>query len=461
MRTLAARTDAVSALVTTLVIAGATAAAGQTAPTDFARAIEVTAPGPQPIARVTLPETVYTTSVKPGLADLRVFNRAGTAVPHALRRPPQPAPDAETAVSAPIFPLFESPRGDRQQLTQVAIGPRGAVVQLQPAPRQGAVLVAYLVDASTVEGPLARLSLQWESPASESFAAPVSVEGSYDLNSWQPLVSATVARLLSGDQELRRGDIELGGRRARYLRLSWPRALENVRLMGVKVQRESAVPPPPITWTVRSASAGPGGAAEFDTGGRIPVEQLDLELVDAVNAAEAALVTFSSRAEPDAPWQQVRREVVYAVTQGGRTLASPPLRIAPTTDRYWRVEVARAGGWAAGRVPRLKLGWYPDELLFLTQGGGPFTLAYGSARATAEAAPIEALLRGTENASLDDRVQRATLGPSRELGGATALTEPKSYRRVGLWAVLVLAVAGLAALVFRVARDIGSGAPRS
>ncbi len=447
-----------TALLAIVAAGRATVAAAQTAPSDFAQGIEVAAPGAQPIARVMLPERVYTTAVKPGLADLRVFNRAGNVVPHTLRRPPLPAPNTETAVSVPFFPLFETPGGDRQ-LTEVAIGPRGAVVQLRAAPRPGAVRVAYLVDASTVDGPLTRASLEWESPAAETFLASVDVDGSYDLNTWQRLVpSATIARLLSGRRELRQGDIELGGRRARYLRVSWPKSMAAVRLTGVRVQREGAVPAPPITWTVRTATTGPAGAAEFDTGGRIPVEHLDLELVD---QAEAALVAFSSRPGPESPWQRVRQEVVYAVTQGGRTLASPALRIAPNTDRYWRVEVAREGGWAAGRVPRLKLGWYPDELLFLTQGGGPFTLAYGSVRAQAAAAPIEALLRGTGNAGLEERVQTATLGPWRELGGAAALVEPRSWRRAGLWAVLILAVAGLAALAFRLSRDMGTSAPRS
>lgn len=439
-------------LVTSMAAGLVTAAAAQPVPTDFARGIEVLAPGAQPIARVTLPEGVYATAIKPGLADLRVFNRAGSVVPHALRRPPLPAPDAEAAVSLPIFPLFESPRGN-QPLTQVAIGPGGAVVQLRAAPRQGAVRVAYLVDASTIEGPLARASLEWESPATATFLASVDVAGSNDLNTWQPLISsATIARLSSGNRELRQADIELGGRRARYLRVSWPTSLDDVRLTGVRVRRESPVPAPPITWTVRTASAAPGGIAEYDTGGRIPVEHLDLELMD---QAEAALVTFSSRPDPESPWQRVRQEVVYAVTQEGRTLASPPLRIAATTDRYWRVEVARDGGWASDRVPRLRLGWYPDELLFLTQGGGPFTLAYGSAGAEAAGAPIEALLRGTDDAGLQGRVQSATLGPARELGGAAALVAPRSWRRAGLWTALMLAVAALAALAFRLAREMG------
>jgi hypothetical protein len=453
MRTRVARAGANAALATALVVTGTATAAAQAAPADFARGIEITAPGPQPIARVTLPETVYTTSVGPGLADVRVFNSAGTAVPYALRRPPAPAPDAQAAVSMPIFPLFESPHGGDRQLTQVAIGPRGAVVQLRSAATHGAVRVAYLVDASAVEGPLARLSLQWESPAGETFLASVDVDGSYDLSRWTPLVSsATIARLSSGNQELRQADIELGGRRARYLRLSWPKSLASVRLTEVRVQREGAVPAPPITWTARAAITRAEGAAEFDTGGQIPVEHLDLELVD---QSEAALVTFSSRPGPQSPWRQVRQEVVYAMTQGGRRMASPPVRIARTTDRYWRVEVARDGGWAAGHVPRLKLGWHPDELLFLTQGGGPFTLAYGSARVEAAPAPIETLLRGTSDADLGDRVQNASLGPSRELGGAAALTAPRSYRRIGLWAVLIAAVVALAALTLRVAREMG------
>ena len=58
-------------------------------------------------------------------------------------------------------------------------------------------------------------------------------------------------------------------------------------------------------------------------------------------------------------------------------------------------------------------------------------------------------------------MQTATLGPARQLGGADALVEPRSWRRAGLWAVLILAVAGLAALAFRLSRDMNTSAPRS
>src|SRR5690606_23405770 len=66
------------AMMTTFAFFGAAVFAAGQQPTllEFARGTEIAAPGSEPVARVTLPEHVYTTSVKSGLADLRVFNRA-------------------------------------------------------------------------------------------------------------------------------------------------------------------------------------------------------------------------------------------------------------------------------------------------------------------------------------------------------------------------------------------------
>ncbi len=462
----------------------ATPVRGQSVPTDFAKGIDVGTTGVGAIVRVVLPDDVYATVTRSDLADLRVFNGAGEAVPHALRHVPPPAVSDAEAVSVPVFPLYQVPT-DRNLLTQVAIGPSGAVLSVRPAPEAQNVVVAYLVDASTVKTPLARLSLEWESAAGSTFLTRIDVEASDDLNRWRMVVpAAAVARLQYDQRELTQSDIDLPGVRARYLRLAWPKALAAVTLKAVRLRPQGVAAPPEIRWTTRTGVlAEPGGAVEYEAGGRLPVEHVDVEFAD-----QTDLASVSIRARPDtsAEWRRVYSGVFYALAQSGERLRSAPARIAPAADRYWRVEAdseasseansatnsetssaassatrreaSREGGWKADRLPRLKLGWYAHELVFLARGQGPYTLAYGSAVAVAAGAPLEALLAGLGTGA-GDRITPGTVGPPRLLGGDRALTPaPRSvpWRQIALWSVLLAAVVGLAVMVLRASREMGS-----
>ena len=102
------------------------------------------------------------------------------------------------------------------------------------------------------------------------------------------------------------------------------------------------------------------------------------------------------------------------------------------------------------------VGWYPHERVFLAPGTPPFTLAYGSARASATHAPIDVLLAKLEGDSPASQVPVATLDQPRSLGGADALRPAPPVRRFILWAILVVAVGALALLARRAFRDTRS-----
>lgn len=437
-------------------VAWASAAAAQVSPNDFARGFDVRLTSQQPVAQLILPEPVYMGVVRPDLRDLRVFNGAGEVVPHALRRVAEPARREADAVDVPVFPLRGKP-GESGASTRVSVAVGGAVVNVQDAQVAGDTVVAYLLDVSRLDVPLATLRLAWEAPADRTFLVRVNVDGSGDLASWSSIAQAApVARLLSGDRELAQAEVDLHGQRAKYVRVSWPADLAGVRLTGARITPQAEAPAAPIAWAVRSgvASDEVRGAVEFDTGGALPVERLALEFVD---ANEVAQVTLFARPDEKAPWRRVADGAFYSVTQNGGTVTSPPLPIAPASDRFWRVEVTKDGGWPAGRLPRVRFGWYPHELLFLVRGSGPFTLAYGSATVDEATAPLDVVLRDRDGRPIADRVQAAALGEARELGGQAALTPPRPWRQSALWAVLGLAVVALAVLALRAAREMGRG----
>ena len=431
-----------------VLLASAHASWAQVGPNDFARGIEVTTTEAGAIFRVTLPRDVYATATSARLDDVRVFNADGAAVPITIRRA-IPAGDTSLA-AAPHFPMYSPLASSGQTSAQVRLDAQGAVVEVTGAAASGQTLSSYLIDVSGVEAPLAGLSLTWQVREDASFLAHLRVEGSDDLNRWQTLVpSAAVARMRHGDFTVTQSAIELSGVRARYLRLSWPLELREVTLQDVQVRTQTAAPPQEPRWEALTPSIVPDmpGLASFDAGARLPVERVDVEFADATGAAQ---VTISSRADASAPTVARYTGLFYSLSEADTRLTNAPARIALTTARYWTIETMRDGGWGA-RPPRLKLGWIPQELWFVAQGPGPYTLAYGSARVGPTDAPVAALLAALDDSR--DRLHEASLGSPFDLGGAAMLAAPRSWRRELLWGALVLAVIVLGAFALRLIRN--------
>ena len=432
-------------------------ASGQPAMADFARGAQIQLSGRGPVVRLVLPESVYTTVTRQDLADIRVFNRAGDTVPHALRHAQAPQAATTTLVGVPFFPLRrETP--DETVLTQVAVGPGGAIVEVRGGTPPSEETVGYLLDTTSVKVPIDRLSLEWDAPPGTTFLARVSVDASDDLTLWRSVATGTaIARLQYGDRQLTQADIDLSNAAlstsgVRYLRLSWPKELAAIRLTGARLRPRGAAPAPEVTWTTRTGRpGGTAGVAEYDTGGRLPVEYVDIDFADDTDVAS---VVVRSRAGPEAEWQHVYDGAFFTAIREGTRVHNSPANVGLNTDRYWQVETTSQEGWPPGRAPRLRLGWHAHELLFVPKGDPPFTLAFGSVRAENAAAPIEALLTGLGTPEALARPEAATLAEIRDLAGGAALAEPRPIRRIVLWTVLVAAVLALGALVARAARDM-------
>jgi hypothetical protein len=136
----------------------------------------------------------------------------------------------------------------------------------------------------------------------------------------------------------------------------------------------------------------------------------------------------------------------------------------------------RGGGLGAG-LPRLQLGWVPQDLVFAARGAPPYTLAFGSSHAMPAAIGIAALVPGYRDADgagasvpagSDGRVAgsdsappiqpvRVELGaplrpvaPPQEQGSATGL----GAVTVALWAALAAGVGLLGWMAWRLQRQM-------
>jgi hypothetical protein len=480
------------ALLSSTAATAAWAQAVDAPPLRHSAPLTVAAPGA--FVRLPLSAEVYARSRDGALADLRVVDAGGVRVPFALlrarpdelghedlRRPvsiyPLPAPAAGETVPANIDLRIE---GGKLLLRSQA----GS--SMAPGPAAPAARPGWLIDLGErkPEDPVPRhIELRWSGPT--EFSAGYRLDASPDLRHWRPAGGGQVMALAGvpgapgATTSLQQPRIALPSDPGRYLRLRWtdaPAAPAVTAADAIAEQPRSRTLDPPATLTL-SASAEPDGptppdaaaarALHLDLGGVLDVRELDLVLPP---GTQVLPMRVQRRNTPDERWADVSAAVAYRIerpeAQGGISL-SPPLSLNLRT-RYLRlVPDDRAPAIDSARtsaIARVQLG----SVVFAAQGTPPYRLLVG-------AAPNVPLADGalplvTLVPQLD--AERARFGRA-ELGAFTEVPEvarqvardeqQAAWRPRLLWAVLLAGVAGLAFMVWRLARGgtaAGSQTPR-
>lgn len=420
-------------------------------PDAFATGFVLTPQAEQPVHVALVPPAVYRTATRADLGDVRVFNAAGEVVPHALYRDAVPGAVRADSVRLPLFPLRGTATDPNRLRVQVERTPEGTLVQVREAPTS-APLRAYVLDASGLDRPVEALQLDWPD-TTRSFVTDVQVEASDDLRQWRPLATATVAALRYAGDTLVRDAIALpGGTGAPYLRLRWAGA--GLPELDAATARTTARAEPDRQWMPLTAISPEPHVYQYDTGGVLPIDRLAVQLPQ---TGTLARTTVASADTPDGPWRTRWRGLLYRLRVDGYDLATPPLVVSQTADRYWRFTVDPSGGGVGGEAPLLEAGWTPERLLFVPRGDGPFTLAVGRAQTEpAGFAPsdILSLLPGEARDRL--LVSTVEVGAGVELGGPARLVAApdRPWGRYAVWAVLALGVVVLAVLAVRLLRQI-------
>ena len=423
---------------------------------DFAYGLRLTAPEKDGLAGVVVPDVVYRHLTQADGGDIRIFRMDGRLVPHLLGRP-RPA-DASIAIKdLPFFPLHNETPGTGSTDVRVRTDASGAVLSISGAPATGGTgpPPAYLIDSSGLPQGLANLVLDWrrERP---NVLIKARLETSRDLIRWHPLLpSVTLSDIRHGEQRLVNRTIMLpsGREQGRYLKLSLLSGADAVTLETVKGVPSPRDQLPPLQWlrAVYRSDQEASGSMQFDSGGRFPVDRIDLQFSQ---TNSLVIGTLQSRDSDRAVWRVHHQGVFYHLQMEDETLRSDPVSVPTTSDRYWKLDIDKRQSSLGNSVPRLMLGWRPQKVFFEAQRGGAYILAYGNRTAPDLPPPPElqeALAAAGGTVSLVD------VGPAVDLGGPSRVQEPSrraSGRMVSLSTLLMGCVLLLAFLAWWAVRRL-------
>lgn len=422
--------------------------AAKAEPTPFMHRFTLELDGRASYYALAVPAAVYAASRRSDLGDVRVFNGAGEPVPYSLDAPM--AHQAPTLRPVNWFPLPPAAANAPAATAGVTIAQDGTLRFTAAAPKAGA-RDADLVDIGPAAQHVGALVVHVRE---ESYQGRVHVDASADLESWRAVADASILKANHNGEHLAQERITLDnlGQRERYLRLRWLGDGPELTSVDVEVYPDETRPSDGARQWREGLVARAGKAAGeylFDTGGAYPVDRLRIDVPQPNTVAQAAVY---SRAKGDAPWREIAHALLFRVAQNGEA-RNPPLEFAPDTDREWRVVVDMRNGGLGNGVPSATVGWQPALLTFVARGAGPFSLGVGNARVASAAQPRGDILVGGDGAQ---SVKAAHLGatlPVDEDEARRAAGDAESARRYVLWGALLLAVAVLAAMAWRLMRS--------
>ena len=435
---------------------------------DYAGSIPLEIAGSAAHHRVELPVSIYAGVRRADLADLRVVNGAGEFVPYAVIGGREQPPANPVRHAGAVFPL-RAEAGTPAAQVDVDVTQRadGSVVSVRTrATTTGSTgaqgtppkTIAYIVDLSKVDSPIAALRPVWKE-VPDNFIGNARVEASDDLRSWRGVSTSPLAYLRQGDARLVEDRIEFAPTRMRYVRIGFSDGAPEMVGLDTEAPRER----PEIPRTSVRVAGKPmekPGEFEFDLDVRAPVDRVRI-IVPELNAL--APVRLDSRPDARAEWRPVVSTVAYRMMRDSLELASPAIPVAPNPSPRWRAVVDQTAGGFGRKPPELEASWPAATLVFLARGSGPFALLYGARDAGPAALPIATLVPGyrdgTEQSFPVAKLGTATGGRSepsvveRAIDTAT-MGEP---RKAGLWALLIIGVIVLALMAWRLSRQMRPG----
>lgn len=416
-------------------------ASAQETPSDFASHTPLQVTGEGPWYRLELPQAVQLDSRQSDLADVRIFDAQGKAQPYSVVYNPTQPPQPSTPVDVKWFPLYDNAdASDTAPIIRVERSASGAVLDVQPQSDIEAgeeILRGWLLDTSSLQDPLERLTLDWstEHEGLQRFT----VEASDDLQTWQVWGEGQVARLSFADELVEQRDVALPGRTARYLRLLWKAPHSAPTLTSAQLTSlHTETPSLPLSWSqpIEGSLAEPGNYL-WELPGALPVEQLKIEITQANSLAPANVY---GRLDSDVPWEAIGSGLLYRLLQNGETMVQDEVQLPGKVVRQLRLEVDERGSGLGAQAPQLRVAVRATQVVFKAQGTGPFSLAIGNATATAANVPLSTLIPDNtpqKMASLG-RAEPDTAPIKAAVAAPVPTTDNVDWKRAGLWGVLVL-----------------------
>ena len=420
---------------------------------DFAVQLPLTLAGEGPWYRLEVPMALHFAARYGDLRDLRVFNAEGHALAYALVAGQATSRDSQQEQAVKWFPLYAE-QGDSTAMANLRVqrSTTGTLIELldQPdAATQPALRRGWLLDASALQAPLIRLQLNW-ADGQEGFQR-FSIEASDDLQAWQPWGIGQLARVSFDGERVEQRQVELPGRKARYLRLLWqsPQQAPQLTAASLMSQRSDSAPAPLVWSQPLSATLNADGQYQWQLPLALPLQRVHVELGQANSLAP---VRVSGRSETKGAWQYLAQGLLYRLPENGLEIRQEELSLPGAAVQQLRLQVDERGGGLGSQLPQIKVAVAATQLVFLQRGSPPYQLVVGRLGAESAALPLATLIPGYQPMRLQQlgtaQVQRLEHDPAQP----AEVTDTRRWKRWGLWSVLLLGVGLLALMAVSVLR---------
>ncbi|WP_342118574.1 DUF3999 family protein [Pseudoduganella sp. OTU4001] len=439
-------------------------------PYDYTHVIPLAVAGKPSVVQLQLPRAAYLNARTAGLHDIRIFDASGAPQPFALRPPESVASTAHRALPVRVFPLMAERADAPLAGLEVSTATDGRVLSVRlPAASAAATaaaagrerLAALVLDLrqdDAAEPPLVD-ALHFSLPAQRStYNGQVLLEASDDLKRWETVGVAELSWLSNASEETLANDkLDFPARPMRYARLSW-RSGEPLQFGAISAQS-------PVRGLAERATESillqpqPGkDARDLLYTKPIGVTPLRIGLqVDSGNVVlPATLGSYrEQRRSAQARFEPALRTTFFRLEQNGKPRQSGDVAVPGWLGQQW---VLRFDQPPAVR-PAMRMVWEPATLVFVAGGTPPYTLAVGRDKAPPAARDIAEVAPGFTPSELR-ALERASAGAPREQAEAlaslarqaVAANSTAQQRLIILWGVLVLGVAVVAGMVWRLLR---------
>ncbi|MGY2375341.1 DUF3999 domain-containing protein [Pseudomonas sp. SDO524_S393] len=425
----------------------------QETPADFTTQVPLSVSGSGPWYRLELPLAVQLNARQADLGDVRIFNAAGEPQAYALSRQSAQRTESRTVTDVKWFPLYAADTREALPGVVMKATTDGTLLEVKPstAAKPGKqVRRGWVLDASAIKAPLQQLSLDW-SRERDGFQR-FSIEASDDLQHWQAWGDGQVARLSFADERVEQHDVGLPGQPARYLRLLWQGQAAPMLTSAKLTSATSSSLPLPLVWSPPLAGTRlKAGEYSWQLPAGLSVERLRVELKQPNTLAP---VTLSGRRDAKQAWQPLSKGVLYRLAQNGQDVVQDELPLPGQVISELKLQVDERGGGLGVDAPALRFAVRTTQLVFLARGEPPFTLALGSASVKAANLPLSTLIPDYSAERLKTLGQAKVSGEAQVQTLAVAATAEAGvdWKKLGLWAVLLLGVAALGAMAYSLLR---------
>jgi hypothetical protein len=415
----------------------------------------------QPLQRVTLPLEVILALTRADLGDIAVFNEQGKQLVHTTMRAATPVQELNRALPFHEFSYFQRQHSKtvttREQSQQA--GSLSELTTTQTVPiqtRRKDYLIELTDDASAAK--FERIELQWtHEPAEQILELRIEVGNALDdLRVIKPRKSLT--NLNSAN----RGRDDLGWRSIegipagyRYLRLTPLDQITRFELQGVTGHYRESGTAAILRHRIETQRLEDGETRYYAA---LFPSQVNAESLRVIPAESNSLISghlYASWDDSDTRFL-VQRNFRQHNIENAEIRPSEPIKLARRPYR----SIALTSPTSLSAAPAIELIYAQYELLFLGDGNGPYTLAWGNHESTGPAGDLAVIMQGSllqaqQNAGL------AALGPIGESGGLARLTPQPvlPWEKWLLWTLLILAAIVTARMALNLYREMNQSAP--